>query len=47
MRMARWISSRAAVRPYLFEGKAGKRAATALGGFPGRQRVQVAFTGLK
>lgn len=37
---------RARLRPYVFEGRAGRRLAFPLPGFPGRQKVAVAFTGL-
>lgn len=38
---------RALLRPYLFEGRAGRSLAFPLPGFPGRRKVAVAFTELK
>ena len=37
----------AALRPYVFEGKAGRRLSFPLPGFPGRRKVAVAFTELR
>jgi mannose/cellobiose epimerase-like protein (N-acyl-D-glucosamine 2-epimerase family) len=35
------------LRPYFFEGTAGKPTSVPLPGFPGRRKVKVAFTGLR
>jgi hypothetical protein len=39
--------AQALLRPYFFEGTAGKRTSLPLPGFPGRRKVEVAFTGLR
>lgn len=39
--------AKALLRPYIFEGTAASRRSHPLPGFPGRRKVQVAFTGLR
>jgi len=39
--------AKALLKPYFFEGTVGPRSSQPLPGFPGRRKVQVAFTGLK
>ncbi len=38
---------KAVVRPYVFEGRVLRRASLPLSGFPGRRKLEVAFTGLE
>ncbi|GLH73288.1 N-acylglucosamine 2-epimerase [Geothrix limicola] len=40
-------SAKALLRPYFFEGTVGSRSSQPLPGFPGHQKVDVAFTGLQ
>ncbi|NWJ41276.1 MAG: hypothetical protein HXX12_09925 [Geothrix sp.] len=40
-------STKVLLRPYVFEGTAASRSSEALPGFPGRRKVEVAFTGLR
>jgi hypothetical protein len=39
--------AKAKLRPYFFEGTLAKRTSLPLPGFPGRRKVEVAFTGLR
>ncbi len=39
--------AKAELRPYFFEGTVARRTSRPLPGFPGRRKVEVAFTGLK
>jgi hypothetical protein len=40
-------SAKALLRPYFFEGAIATRRSEPLPGFPGRRKVQVAFTALR